>query len=530
MRGSEPTWGPGAIVAGAYRLEAPIGKGGMGAVFRGARVNNAEPVAIKLLLRAAMLRDDSVARFEREAALAMKLQHPSTIRVLDSGDAGDGTPFIAFELLTGRSLDQRLADGPLDEDTALAVTRSLLGSLAEAHGLGIVHRDVKPQNVFLCDAPSGLAKLLDFGVAKSTLSGEGGLTGEGIMVGTPAYMSPEQINGTEVSPATDLYAVALVFAEMLTGKPVYDAAPLMVCMDKVRNLPVPFAEQLKRSAYFEVLDRATRLDPGARYNAASEMLRALEGRRSAPDAGLLAAAGHGHAPSSAVASSQPRVVSSHRARHGTEIMMLPSTGPSSTEVIAVPPVLANVSRDAFGATFKAGEEEAAAAPGPAQAAAGAPGRAAEGASARPHDRQAQVDVVGTTLPLGDTTPFQQQELRAALGPTEPERHQLPARGNEAAWQAVGSQERQPPRPNPSSSGTPPVAPPTNFSAPGDGALANGFDTVDDPAKPPSRTLLSLVVKLLIVGLLIAAIVTALLLRKRLWRRWAHAAAEISNAG
>ena len=107
---------------------------------------------------------------------------------------------------------------------------------------------------------------MDFGVAKSTLSGEGGLTGEGIMVGTPAYMSPEQINGTEVSPATDLYAVALVFAEMLTGKPVYDAAPLMVCMDKVRNLPVPFAEQLKRSAYFEVLDRATRLDPGARLD------------------------------------------------------------------------------------------------------------------------------------------------------------------------------------------------------------------------------------------------------------------------
>lgn len=489
MRGSaEPTWGPGAIVAGAYRLEAPIGKGGMGAVYRGTRLQPdgaGQPVAIKLLLRAAMLREDSVARFEREAALAMQLQHPSTIRVLDSGDAGDGTPFIAFELLTGISLDQRLATGPLDEDTALSVTRSLLGSLAEAHGLGIVHRDVKPQNVFLCDNPAGLTKLLDFGVAKSTLSADGGLTGEGIMVGTPAYMSPEQINGTEVSPATDLYAVALVFAEMLTGKPVYDAAPLMVCMDKVRNLPVPFAEELKRTAYFEVLERATRLDPGARFNAASEMLRALEGRRSAPDAQVLSAAssGRGSAPMSAVTSSQPAAASSNRSRYGTEIMYLP-TGPSSaTEVIAVPAVLAhaaNLSRDAFGATVKVEEVEEPTAPPPPAA------------------------IGGGTLQLGPqgTSPFNQQDLRAALSETAP----VPMR--------VDVPEL-PPRPVASSSAAVSVAPPHAVQS-SENVAEDALLTADDAARRGRRG--SLFVKLLIVGLLIAALVSTVLLRRRL-RRW-----------
>ena len=113
------TWAMGAIVGGKYRLEAQIGAGGFGGVFRGTRVADRLPVAIKLLTRAAMLRGDATARFRREAELAMKLEHESTIRVLDSGDAGNGIPFIAFELLEGRSLDAALAEGPDRKSTRL---------------------------------------------------------------------------------------------------------------------------------------------------------------------------------------------------------------------------------------------------------------------------------------------------------------------------------------------------------------------------------------------------------------------------
>ncbi len=274
--GPVPTWSAGMLVGGAYQVEAPIGKGGMGTVFRAVRVADGTEVALKLLTRTAMLRDDGVARFKREAELAKQLTHESTIRVLDGGDAGDGTPFIAFELLDGVSLDKLLTRGPLPDGQAANIAVALLGSLGEAHARSIVHRDVKPGNVFLCARPAGLVKLLDFGVAKSILSGGLALTGEGIMVGTPAYMAPEQIAAKDVTPASDLYAVALVLAEMLTGKPVYDAAPLAICMDKVRGIPVPFTDALRASPFFGVLDRATRSLPSLRFESALAMQRAIE--------------------------------------------------------------------------------------------------------------------------------------------------------------------------------------------------------------------------------------------------------------
>lgn len=266
----------GAVVGRAYRLESQIGAGGFGTVFRGTNLQTRTPVAIKLLTRAAMLRDDSIVRrFRREAELAKRLTHESTIRVLDWGDAGNGVPFIAFELLKGVSLDTVLAKGPLPADRAVAVTLALLGSLEEAHSLGVVHRDVKPANVFLCDEPAGLVKLLDFGVAKSTLSKDLALTADGLIVGTPAYMAPEQIVSKDVTPATDLYAVGLVLAEMLTGRPVYEGSSLVVCMDKTRGLPVPLPASLKSSYFYDVIERATRGGPSARFASAAQMRDAV---------------------------------------------------------------------------------------------------------------------------------------------------------------------------------------------------------------------------------------------------------------
>jgi serine/threonine protein kinase len=270
--GAEANWVPGALVGKAWRLGDRIGEGGFGSVFRAVREADGLPAAIKILSREAMGRDDGIARFQREANLAMRLRHESTIRVLGSGDAGDGTPFIAFELLEGTSLDVLLAAGALSQGKALTVANALLGSLGEAHGLGIIHRDVKPANVFVCTRPDGLVKLLDFGVAKSTEpTNEMGLTRDGLMVGTPAYMAPEQISGKGLGPQTDLYAVALVLGEMLSGKPMYDGASLQVCMDKLRGVMPPIDPRIATAPFFRVMERALAVEASKRYATADAM-------------------------------------------------------------------------------------------------------------------------------------------------------------------------------------------------------------------------------------------------------------------
>lgn len=272
LAGGDSIWTSGAIVGRAYRLQDRIGEGGFGSVFRAERLSDHLPVAIKILSREAMGRDDGVARFQREANLAMRLTHESTIRVLGSGDAGDGTPYIAFELLEGTSLDVLLSGGALSQGRALTLANALLGSLAEAHALGIIHRDVKPANVFVCTKPDGLVKLLDFGVAKSTApTNELGLTRDGLMVGTPAYMAPEQISGKGLGPETDLYAVALVLGETLTGKPMYDAAALQICMDKLRGVLPPIDPRIARAPFFRVMERALHTDASGRYSSAQAM-------------------------------------------------------------------------------------------------------------------------------------------------------------------------------------------------------------------------------------------------------------------
>ncbi|MFO0553211.1 MAG: protein kinase [Polyangiaceae bacterium] len=289
------TWALGAVIGGRYILEGLLGKGGFGAVFKAREMRTREHFAVKILTRAAMAQPDAVARFRREAELAAALRNESTVRVVDWGDAGNGTPFIVFELLTGRSLEDLVEkEGALQAERALFVTLALLGSLEEAHARGIIHRDIKPGNVFLCDNPPGRIKLLDFGVAKSTLATVGeALTTEGLVVGTPAYMAPEQISGGAVSPATDLYATALVLAEMLTGKAVYDDSPLVVCAQKVRLLPPPFADVLLGSPFGALLVRATQPDPAARYASVADLRRALVATGVRPLAGAPQAGGFG---------------------------------------------------------------------------------------------------------------------------------------------------------------------------------------------------------------------------------------------
>ncbi len=243
-------------------------------MFRGRHLASGQAVAIKLLSREALAQRDARTRFERESALVMGLRHPSTVRVLDTGDAGDGTPFIVFELLVGCSLEERLSVGPVALEQALGISIDILGSLQEAHEQQIVHRDVKPGNVFLCSAPAGLVKLVDFGIAKSAVAAER-LTAQGAMVGTPVYMAPEQIRGAAPGPGTDLFALGLVLAEMLTKEAVYQGDALAICTEKLSGRPAEFRSALIPLSLTSVLRRATAPELSDRYKSAEEMRRAL---------------------------------------------------------------------------------------------------------------------------------------------------------------------------------------------------------------------------------------------------------------
>jgi len=271
----------GSIVAGRYRIEAELGRGGHGVVYRATQQPLGHEIALKMLLPEAILAEGSVERFMREAALAQKLTHPNTVRLFDFGQTEQGLPFIVWELLRGRTLDQEIARGPFTAQRTARVATQVLKSLMEAHACGIVHRDIKPQNVFLGDHPgeTDFVKVLDFGVA-TTLPGAGGgppVTRSGQMIGTPNYMAPEQVNGGLLSPRTDLYALGLVMAEALSGYCVVnDTSPVKVWMMQASPSPVALPQIVSHSILGAVIVRATRKNPEERYASAEEMLVDLD--------------------------------------------------------------------------------------------------------------------------------------------------------------------------------------------------------------------------------------------------------------
>src|SRR5688572_23444445 len=203
-----PGLGPGAVVAGRYRVEELVGRGGFGMVFRATQLNLGRAVALKMLLPE-LLVGKSLERFYREAQLAQRLEHPNCIRVYDVGDA-DGYPYIACEFLRGRPLDELLHEqGPQPVPRVARIGIQVLKALMEAHSLGIVHRDIKPSNIMLCDyaGEPDFVKVLDFGIAKQLSETDApAITAFGGLVGTPAYMAPEQVKTGVVGPGTDLYA------------------------------------------------------------------------------------------------------------------------------------------------------------------------------------------------------------------------------------------------------------------------------------------------------------------------------------
>jgi serine/threonine protein kinase len=229
-----------------YRLEERLGVGGMGTVYRARHLLIDRPVAIKVLNRLFVEDEAARTRFRREARAAGRLQHPNAVTVTDFGESQDGYVYLVMELLEGRTLRDVLAkEAPLDVARSVALMLQISAAVAAAHEAGIIHRDLKPANIFVVqhtEVPA-VVKVLDFGIAKlasELLDDEDSLTltQVGAMIGTPRYMSPEQCDGLELTPAADVYSLGCILYEMLTGTvPFSGATPLAIAVRQTSEIP-----------------------------------------------------------------------------------------------------------------------------------------------------------------------------------------------------------------------------------------------------------------------------------------------------
>ena len=280
VEGTGQNLGPGAVIGGRYRVLGVLGRGGFGVVLDAEHVTTGHPVAIKVLTPVAGLDGQELARrFFHEASTTSRLSHPSTVRVYDFGQTEDGDLFLAMERLNGETLQDQIERGPLAEAEVVAIAVDVLRSLAEAHELGLVHRDPKPANIFLHEIPGGdrIVKVLDFGIVKG---GAVGMTQAGKALGTPTHMSPEQSMGKPVDPRSDLYALGVVLYECLTGELPFMADTALGLLMLHITEPVPkLAERapgLVRPALAAVVEKALAKELHARWQSAPEMRVALQ--------------------------------------------------------------------------------------------------------------------------------------------------------------------------------------------------------------------------------------------------------------
>ncbi|HWZ27634.1 MAG TPA: protein kinase [Gemmatimonadales bacterium] len=227
----------GETFAGRYRIESVLGRGGMGTVYKARDTELDETVAIKTLRPELVADDESRERFKDEIRLTRRITHRNVVRTHDFGEAG-GLWYITMEFVEGLTVRQLLdARGTLGVGSALAIGSQLAESLGVAHATGVIHRDIKPQNLLL--DPEGVLKVMDFGVARLARASAARHTQAGLIVGTPAYMSPEQLTGEEVDARSDLYSAGVVLFELLTGRLPLDGATVMALFAKVLSEDPP---------------------------------------------------------------------------------------------------------------------------------------------------------------------------------------------------------------------------------------------------------------------------------------------------
>jgi|HubBroStandDraft_1064217.scaffolds.fasta_scaffold01162_12 eukaryotic-like serine/threonine-protein kinase len=274
----------GLVVAGKFRLDAMIGQGGMGSVWSATHLGLGNRIAIKLVSREFVRSPDALRRFDAEAKAAARLQSRHVVQVYDSGTLDDATPYIAMELLSGQNLQGRIeASGPVSLAESVDILAQCCKGLGRAHALGIVHRDIKPDNIFLAQSPDDegyTVKILDFGVAKLSQASDrdGSTTKTGTVLGTPLYMSPEQARGLRgIDHRTDIYSLGLVAYTMLTGRVAFNGESFGDILLKICTEPLP-----KLSASVNVppsleswFGHVCARDPAARCASTQEFIETL---------------------------------------------------------------------------------------------------------------------------------------------------------------------------------------------------------------------------------------------------------------
>ena len=293
----------GEMIVGRYELKEEIGRGGFGVVYRAWQTGLEEDVAIKILLPHVLENDDILRRFEQEVVVAKGLRHPNSIRLLDFARTDKGLPFYVMEFVRGDALDKVISDaGRLSAHRTQRILSQVLKSLGEAHSKGVVHRDLKPANLMLTEiyGESNFVKVLDFGIAKA-LGGDNALhqTSTGMVLGTPAYMSPEQALGKrDLDGRSDIYALGLIMAECLSGRPVVSGeTPYLVVATHASKTPLVFSFEVVNSPLWGIIAGATAKDRDARFQNAEAMREALEQLTNLPtEVGSIPVDGPGYQP------------------------------------------------------------------------------------------------------------------------------------------------------------------------------------------------------------------------------------------
>jgi eukaryotic-like serine/threonine-protein kinase len=236
----------GQVVEERYRIEAALGSGGMGSVYRARHIRVGREVAIKVL-HDHLVRDPvMVERFEREAAIAAKLDHKNLISVIDFGETAGKQKLMVLELARGQNLAELVAQGPIEPARVMYLTAQILAGLEHAHAAGLVHRDLKPENIIVTidDSGADVPKIVDFGIAVLRDGSDGRrLTAVGTVLGTPAYMAPEHAKGFEVDARSDLFALGVIVFELLAGKLPFDGSGVEVALANITKDPPRIAER-----------------------------------------------------------------------------------------------------------------------------------------------------------------------------------------------------------------------------------------------------------------------------------------------
>jgi len=325
---------PGAVLDDKFRVERRLGAGGMGAVYEVTHLLTKHRRALKLIHPQIAQQEVTVARFFREASAAGRIGNAHIVETFDAGWLTTGEPYLVMELLDGVPLTDRIAQQPqgMDLDEVLEIVAQLGDGVQAAHDAGIVHRDLKPDNVFLSRASGAwLVKVLDFGVSKFDSALATRLTSESSMVGTPAYMSPEQFEGSEVGPTSDVYAMGVIVYEMLTGHYPYPTETLAQLMKHILlGEPQPISD--RRGDLPEGIERVVHRmmdpNPALRLGSAAEAIAALQ------------EAAEGQALRHTASSEPPRPATSDVApRHSSQLALqqtAPSLPPSAATSAALP--------------------------------------------------------------------------------------------------------------------------------------------------------------------------------------------------